>query len=148
MQSRGGRNLRVNPVFVCDTCMLPIASVRDGVAIHRNLGVGEDELLELKHAHKGVCQDRIETMLGDEDAPLWDELAVHIMDLAGNSKLTISDMIMRIQVQSCLLDPDQQTELRDQISDLVNWLCNRGVHSSLWCEECPKDPNNDEVSDK
>ena len=63
IQSEGGVERRITPIFVCDVCNEPITDVGAGAAVFRDRGQGEDELHIVKHVHKGDCYNRAEAQL-------------------------------------------------------------------------------------
>ncbi len=79
-QSRGGRERLIAPVFACDVCGEAITDVGAGAVVFRGLGVGEDELLELMHVHKGRCHDRAEARMTGSSGP-WHELSDHVSEI-------------------------------------------------------------------
>ena len=128
-QSRGGDERLIVPVFACDVCGVVITDVGSGAVVFRGLGVGEDELLDLLHVHKGRCHDRAEAILcGRERAP-WFELSDHVNDLLGGLGITIQEMINRETDWSCALTPSDHRELQRRIADLSTWLRAHSISS-------------------
>lgn len=134
-QSRGARERRLTPVFVCDICEQPIMDLTGGAVVFRNRGVGEDELLELLHVHKGVCDQQAVARISGQGHTPWHELADHLNEIAYGAGATIRGMIEREVSWSVDLSSNDQEELQRRVSDLRDWLCEHGLHSRLWCED-------------
>jgi hypothetical protein len=58
MQSSGGIEQRVAPVFACDICGKPITEISNAAAVFRDCGHGEDELHKVLHVHKDDCLNK------------------------------------------------------------------------------------------
>lgn len=91
LQSRGGREHIIVPVFVCDVCGEAITDVSSGAVVFRGFGVGEDELLHLMHVHKGPCHDRADVMLCGTERAAWDELEVHVNEIVASVGIRLRD---------------------------------------------------------
>jgi hypothetical protein len=131
-RSSGGQEHEIMPVFVCDICGNAITDIRSGAVVFRNRGVGEDELLELLHVHKGNCHDQAEARLTPGASGPWHELEDHLGELAAGMGVTIRKLINKTVSWTCCLDPNQYNALQDRITELGNWLREHGISSPLW----------------
>lgn len=131
-RSSGGLERRITPVFVCDICGKQITNIGGGAVVFRNRGVGEDELLELLHVHKGKCHDQAEAQLVGGDKGPWHELADHLNAIAAGMGVTIRDMINKEAGWTGALTPGQHNALQGRITKLGDWLRAHGVSSPLW----------------
>jgi len=132
IQSEGGIDRRITPVFVCDMCNEPITDIAIGAAVFRDRGHGEGELHTALHVHKGRCHKQAEAQLVGRTGGPWHELGDHLNDVVAGMGVTIRGMIGREVAWSAALTPDQHNELQGRISELGEWLREHGVASPLW----------------
>lgn len=132
IQSSGGLNWRISAVFACDVCGEPITDIRNGVAVFRSFGQGEDELHEVLHAHKGECDRRAVERLVGQQRGLWFELSQHLNELVMGMSVNIRDMINQEPDVTMRLTPSQYQELQDRITGLGTWLRDHGIESPLF----------------
>jgi hypothetical protein len=131
IQSSGGPDLQISAVFVCDVCKEPITDIRDGVAVQKSLGQGEDELYDVLHAHKGACDGLAVERLGARRSGPWFELRQHLNQLVLGMHVSVRDMINQ-EPTVMVLTPSQYKELQDRITDIGEWLEEHGIESSLF----------------
>lgn len=79
---------RYSPLVICDICSERIEDAALGAAVAPSGQGGDDQLLEVLHAHKGGCHKAAEERLGGKVNTGWDELGVHMLNLAMNVKLS------------------------------------------------------------
>jgi hypothetical protein len=134
IQSTGGIERRNTPVFVCDVCKKPITDVRNGAAVFRGDGHGENELNEVLHVHLGACHAEADTRMAGGSVAPSQQLADHFNGIASRIGFTIRDIINKEVGWTGALTPDQHNELQDRITELGNWLRQHGASSPLWSE--------------
>jgi hypothetical protein len=84
-------NIYSYSILVCGVCREPIKEVRDALAVMpRCSGVGPDEPCEVRHVHKGPCQDHAELEAGDGYGE--EELGLHLASLLLNSRVGLKDL--------------------------------------------------------
>lgn len=132
IQSEGGINRRITPVFVCDVCNEQITDIVKGAAVFRDRGHGEGELHTVLHVHKGSCHNQAESMMVGRSGAPWHELRDHLNDVVTGMGVSIRDMIEREVVWTVALTSEQNSQLQVLISELGDWLREHGVVSPLW----------------
>ena len=146
IQSTGGTERKITPIFVCDICQKPIEEIGAGAAVFRGHGLGEDDLHDVLHVHKKKCLDIADLKLVGEgrQAP-WHELRDHVNDVVAGMNIDLRQMIMTEANWTGALDITSYNELQEKISELFQWLHDHGVHSALWSEDFGDDDPIDET---
>lgn len=78
------------PIILCDGCDERITESDDSVCLYP-FGKTEDEIVSVKHAHKGVCHDQVEETLKqrvEEGSVHWRITERFLDDLVHNSLST------------------------------------------------------------
>ncbi len=132
MQSSGGIDSRILPVFVCDVCKKPIRNIRDGMAVIRSFGLGEDELYDVLHVHKSTCNSDAVRQSGAQESGPWFELVHHLNDLTIGMGVTIRDFINNEIGSAGMLTPSQSQELEASITELGEWLRDHSIESPFF----------------
>ena len=131
IQSDGGVERRIPPIFVCDICNDPITKISNALVAFRDRINGEGDLQAVLHIHKGRCHDQAQAQMIGKSSLAWHELRDHLNDLVASMGVTVRSMIDREVSWSGALTPNQYSELQDRITDLGDWLRKHGVSSPL-----------------
>ena len=101
--------------------------------VFRSRGLGEDELYQVKHVHKGACHDRAETeLVGDAGAP-WRELTDHLNEVVVSTGLTFDNLVMKeVGWMHGYLTPEQNAAIQQRLSAVTKLLKEFGLASPLW----------------
>ena len=97
------------PQVICDACGKAITNARMAVAVSRMDG----EQNRVLYAHKGVCHQIVESLLGDTTGIGWAELLEHLCQLQYNAML--SEPIMKY------------ITAKQSVNDRICFVCGRSV---------------------
>jgi len=84
-------NGRSAPLLICDVCGYTIDDVSDGAAVFAHVS-GEGTATPVMHVHKKTCHDKADEVIGSDASPRWDELSVHLLNLAHNVGMSVEKL--------------------------------------------------------